>query len=170
MTLLDLAMRSGVATSTVQKVEKGQMVPTIAVLMKIAKGLRRRASYLLGEEDGETEVAFRSGSERTTIASSNGVRLERLAADISDPDFDAYEIIVPPGKSSGRSPLQHRGDELVLCLEGRIDYLIGDRCYTLEPGDSLHFKSALPHRWRNKGTKTVRLVMVGSYPGAFKSV
>jgi transcriptional regulator with XRE-family HTH domain len=40
-TLHDLAARSGVAVSTIQKIETGQMVPTLSVLSKIANGLRR---------------------------------------------------------------------------------------------------------------------------------
>ena len=91
MTLLDLAERSGVAPSTVQKIEKGHMVPTIAVLMKIARGLRRRVSYFLGDEEGSREVSHRSATARSAMGTTNQIRVERLAADLRDPDFDAKE-------------------------------------------------------------------------------
>ena len=39
LTLQQLATRSGVAASTIHKVEARQMVPTVSVLLKIAKGL-----------------------------------------------------------------------------------------------------------------------------------
>ena len=42
LTLLELARRSGVAASTIQKVESLQMVPTIGVLLKIARGLEHQ--------------------------------------------------------------------------------------------------------------------------------
>jgi transcriptional regulator with XRE-family HTH domain len=169
MTLLDLAERSGVAPSTVQKIEKGHMVPTIAVLMKIARGLRRRVSYFLGDEEGSREVSHRSATARSAMGTTNQIRVERLAADLRDPDFDAYEIIVPPGKSSGKEPLRHRGDELAIGLQGEVEFHIGGDQFVLRAGDSLHFKSSLPHSWRNAGGRTARMIVVGSMPRSFQS-
>lgn len=169
LTLFDLAERSGVAPSTVQKIEKGQMVPTIGVLMKIAKGLRRRVSYLIGDSEQPTEVTYRTKRQRSAVGASNRVRAERLAGDLHDPDFDAYEIVIPPGKGSGREPIQHRGDELVICLQGRIEYRVGKEKFELVRGGSLHFKSVLPHAWRNIGKGTARMIAVGSFPHAFQN-
>ena len=42
LTLQELAKRSGLATSTVQKVETGQMIPSVAVLLKLSHGLGSR--------------------------------------------------------------------------------------------------------------------------------
>ena len=168
MTLLDLAERSGVAPSTVQKIEKGHMVPTIAVLMKIAGGLRRRVSYFLGDDEGSLDVSHRSAAGRPAMATTNQIRVERLAADLRDPDFDAYEIIVPAGKSSGKEPLRHRGDELAVCLQGEVEFEIGDQRIVLRVGDSLHFKSKLPHSWRNSGKRAARMIVVGSMPRSFQ--
>ena len=41
LTLQQLAERSDLAPSTVQKVETGQMIPSVAVLLKLARGLGR---------------------------------------------------------------------------------------------------------------------------------
>jgi uncharacterized cupin superfamily protein len=145
------------------------MVPTIAVLMKIARGLRRRVSYFLGDEEGSREVSHRSATARSAMGTTNQIRVERLAADLRDPDFDAYEIIVPPGKSSGKEPLRHRGDELAIGLQGEVEFHIGGDQFVLRAGDSLHFKSSLPHSWRNAGGRTARMIVVGSMPRSFQS-
>ncbi|MEE8165374.1 MAG: helix-turn-helix transcriptional regulator [Myxococcota bacterium] len=50
LTLKQLAARSGVAASTIHKVESQQMVPTVGVLLKIAKGLGRRPQELIRDE------------------------------------------------------------------------------------------------------------------------
>src|SRR5712691_434249 len=92
LTLVDLAGRSGVAPSTIQKIEKSQMVPTIAVLMKIASGLKRRVSYFIGDDEGSLEIAYREAKRRSSMGTTNQIRIERLAADLRAPDFDAYEI------------------------------------------------------------------------------
>ena len=49
LTLQELAARSGVATSTIQKVETEQMIPSVAVIIKIARGLGMHVSQLVQE-------------------------------------------------------------------------------------------------------------------------
>ena len=169
LTLLELSERSGVAPSTIQKVEKGQMVPTIAVLVKIANGLRRRVSFLIGDEDRDLEVSHRSARKRPAVQARNRVRAERLAGDIREPEFDAYELFVPPGAGSGADPLRHRGDELIVCTHGKVLFRIGRESFELQAGDSLHFKSILPHSWKNVGKRTARMIIIGSFPRAFQS-
>jgi transcriptional regulator with XRE-family HTH domain len=162
-TLQDLATRSGVAVSTIQKIETGQMVPTLSVLSKVANGLRRRVSFLIGEDTGDVEVSHRPARDRRTVQAKNKVRIESLAGELRDPEFDAYEIFIPRGQDSGPDPGTHRGDELVLCLQGRIELRIGDRVFDLRPGDSVHFKSIAPHSWRNIGQSEARMILVGCY-------
>jgi transcriptional regulator with XRE-family HTH domain len=47
LTLQQLATRCGVAASTIHKIEAQQMVPTVSVLLKIARGLGRRPEDLV---------------------------------------------------------------------------------------------------------------------------
>ena len=57
LTLQQLASRSGVAASTIHKVESQQMVPTVSVLLKIAKGLGRRPDELIRDEVWSAEAS-----------------------------------------------------------------------------------------------------------------
>ena len=58
LSLQDLSNRCDVAPSTIQKVETGQMVPSIAIALKIARGLDRRPAELLSSEPEEADVVF----------------------------------------------------------------------------------------------------------------
>ena len=49
--------------------------------------------------------------------------------------------------------MEHPGEELVYLLEGRLEFVVNEQRYCLEPGDSLHFRTQQPHSWRNPGTK-----------------
>lgn len=161
LTLQELAERSSVAPSTIQKVERGQMVPTIAVLVKIARGLRRRVSYFLGEEEGPVEIHHLPASRRTTTRVGKEVEIARLAGDLPAPDFDAFLVTIPPGAASGRCE-EHPGDKLIYCLRGKIHFDIGERHFRLAPGDVLHFKSTIPHAWRNAdGHRDAAMLLVG---------
>src|SRR5262245_18614837 len=78
-TLQDLARRADVAVSTIQKIETGQMVPTVSVLSKVANGLKRRVSFLIGEDAGDVEVSYRPARDRRSVQARNKVRVESLA-------------------------------------------------------------------------------------------
>ena len=162
LTLQELADRSSVAPSTIQKVERGQMVPTVAVLVKIAKGLRRRVSYFLGDDEGPVEIHHLPATGRTITLMSNDVEVVRLAGDLPSPDFDAFAVTIPPGRGSGHGREEHPGDKLIVCQRGRINVEIGDCHFTLSPGDVLHFKSTIPHSWRNPDKhRAAEMILVG---------
>lgn len=56
LTLQQLAARSHVAASTIHKIEAQQMIPTISVLLKIAKGLERRPKELIRDTSTSSET------------------------------------------------------------------------------------------------------------------
>jgi mannose-6-phosphate isomerase-like protein (cupin superfamily) len=161
-TLQELARRCGVAVSTIQKIENCQMVPTLSVLSKVADGLRRRVSFLIGEDTADVEISYRRARDRRSVQARNQVRIESLAGEIRDPEFDVYEFIIPPGQGSGPETVTHRGDELYVCLRGRIELVVGDRVFDLRVGDSVHFKSIAPHRWRNLGRGEAHMILIST--------
>ena len=58
----------------------------------------------------------------------------------------------------GVQNMYHPGDELIYILEGRLRMEIVDEVYILEEGDSLCFKSHLPHRWENIGADDAKVI------------
>jgi len=70
-TLQELAQRCGVAVSTIQKIEAAQMVPSLSVLSKVANGLRKRVSFLIGEDTGELEISYCPARGRRTVRATN---------------------------------------------------------------------------------------------------
>jgi len=163
LTLLELAERSGVAPSTIQKVEKGRMMPTISILMKIVRGLRRPLSHFIGDEEA-VEVAYVAASERpVAFGRAGNVVVRRLAGDLHDAEFDVYEAELPPGKGSGREPYQHAGEKFAFCLAGSVTFVIGTHSQRLRAGDAVHFKSTIPHSYRNTDhRREARVLLVGS--------
>jgi quercetin dioxygenase-like cupin family protein len=65
---------------------------------------------------------------------------------------------VQKGGSSGVSNMYHPGDELIYVLDGRIKVVIAGETHILNAGDSLSFKSHLPHRWDNIGEGDAKVV------------
>ena len=168
LTLQELAARSGVATSTIQKVETFQMVPTVAVLLKIARGLGRSASDFVSEGPSAAEVVHLRAQQRHPVGSRRRMLVERLSGDLADAEVELWRITLQPGNGSGSGELCYSGEELVLCEEGELEFSIGEAEYRLRSGDTLHFKASVPHSWRNDGAGPVRFLILGTVPEALR--
>lgn len=162
--LHELAARSGVAASTIQKVETRQMVPSIAVLLKISGGLDRSPSELMSDEAQETDVVLMRAKEHPVMNSGSKLQITRLSGDLFDPAIEVWRAVLRPGVGSGHDQHAYEGEEVVICEVGEITFLFEKDEYKLKAGDSLHFKGGIPHQWWNSGTTTARFLMAGNFP------
>jgi len=164
LTLQQLADIAGVVPSTIQKIESGTMIPSIAVMMKVARGLNKKIGFFLDEEEVSTEVSLLRKKERFSIGDEDRISIQRLTTELINPEMDGFILLLPPGTDSGKESLHHHGEELVYCARGKATFTIDEEHYTLGPGDSLHFKSKLPHFYRNSGRFIAELFIICSIP------
>jgi len=170
LTLQELAQKCGVATSTIQKVEKEQMTPSVAVILKIARGLGVRLSELVADAGDELEILHLRASERHPIGSPGKLVVERLSGDLFEPALETWRVTLHPGYSSGRGTIQYEGEEVVVCERGVVTFRVGEREFALRAGDTLHFKASLPHAWRNDGEAPARFIVTGTLPKKFRAM
>ena len=170
LTLQELAHKSGVATSTIQKVEKEQMTPSVAVILKIARGLGVRLSELVVDSSDELEILHLRAGDRHPIGAPGKLVVERLSGDLFEPALETWRVTLHPGFSSGRGTIQYEGEEVVVCERGVVIFRVGDRDYALRAGDTLHFKASIPHAWRNDGEAPARFIVTGTLPKKFRAM
>jgi len=169
LTLQELAKRSGVATSTIQKVETAQMVPSLAILLKIARGLGRRPAELVGEDTQAVEVVHTTPRSRLRAGAEHSMLCERLCGDLIDPAVEMWRVTLAPGMSSGDT-LRWEGEEIVVCERGALTCDVGGEVHVLHAGDTLHFKASRPHSWRNDGESPVRFTVTGTFPQKLRAL
>jgi transcriptional regulator with XRE-family HTH domain len=170
LTLQELARRSGVAASTIQKVETQQMVPTIGVLLKIARGLDRAPNDLLIEATDELQVAYLPPEARFRVGIPEKMVVERMVGDLFEPAVETWRVTHQPGGGSGEGLIHFDGETVIIGEEGVISVRIGDEVFQVRAGDSLHFKTTLPHGWRTCGTEPAQFLLVGSLPSKLRAV
>lgn len=161
LSLQQLAERSGVSAASIHKIEKNTMVPTITVLMKLARALDRSVSYLVEEEAAQTSsaVLVRAKDRDTLFASREGVHMQNIAGPSGRFAIAGAMVTIAAGRDSGRTPLAHPGEELVYVLSGSLEFEI-DETYLLRQGDTLHLRTDRPHRWRNSGTRATKALWI----------
>jgi transcriptional regulator with XRE-family HTH domain len=156
--LAKLAQRSGLSTAAVHKIEKSGMTPTIASLMKIAAALGKSVSHFVDEPETPDVMVVRGDERAPVYTSKQGLDLRNLSGRYGSLAMAGAEAVMDPGADSGPTPMRHPGEELVIVLEGRIEFTVAGEAHDLGAGDSIHFRTTRPHSWRNPSDEPARAI------------
>jgi transcriptional regulator with XRE-family HTH domain len=172
LTLQELAERSGVATSTIQKIETGQMMPSVAVLLKVARGLGRPISDLVRDDSAVTDIVHLRSHERQPICLGSNLLVEQLTGELHKPGIEMWRVTLHPrnGLGSSSDAISYEGEELVVCELGAVVFRVGDQSHRLEAGDTLHFKASIPHSWHNDGKNSTQFTITSTVPLTFRAL
>jgi transcriptional regulator with XRE-family HTH domain len=162
LSLQQLANRADVSAAAIHKIERGDMVPTITTLLKIATAVERPVSYFVEGDGGLPEpVAFTASEDRPAVFTPHeGLTLAGVSGPYAPFRSAAAVATVVPGANSGSRPLRHGGEELVFTLDGTLTFDIAGTRYRVGPGDALHFIGDQPHHWFNEGAAPVHALWI----------
>lgn len=157
--LQQLADRAGMSPAAIHKVEKSGMTPTITSLMKIAAALGKSVSYFVEDSETLRPVTHIRPHERARLyTSKQGLVLQNISGRYGPFFVAGAEAHIEPRADSGPQPMVHPGEELVVMLEGAMRFVVGGERYDLADGDSLHFRTTLPHSWSNPSEEAARAI------------
>ena len=160
MTIQTLAEKSKVSSNMISRIERGLTIPSVHILMKLAGVFDKSINYFVEEVTTTNEVVFSVPGQRdkTVYDDESNMHTESFTSGLRDPQFMSFICNVPQGGTSGQQNMHHPGDELIYMLEGQLRVTIIGETYILNPGDSLSFKSHLPHRWDNIGADDAKII------------
>jgi len=165
LTLRQLSEKADVSPSTIQKIEKNLISPSLGTVLRIAKGLETTIESLLNAHPQSRDVVYLPKEKRGTIAVPDlKITLQSLAEGLPDQPFSAVVLTIPKGARMKEREFQHHGEELMFCLKGTVEFTIRDQRYLLTAGDSLRFKSHLRHFWKHVGEEEAQLLMICAPP------
>ncbi len=153
-----LAERSGLSINAISLIERGENSPTVSSLHLLATALGVSIADFFREEQEQPVVFVRPAARLRS--DSNGIAMESLGIGLRDQKLEPFLIRVSAGAGNIEQPVTHSGEEFVYCLEGEVDYCVGERVYNLEPGYSLLFEASIPHCFRNPSEIPALLMMV----------
>jgi len=156
-----LSQRSGLSTAAIQKIETHHMVPTIISLMKLSRALGEKVSFFVDEKNVKDQVVLIKRKERKRFYSEmSKISQEYITGQLEDRVLEGGIFTAKIGGKSGEEMNTHPGEEIIFCVKGKIEVTTPSRTYLLSSGDTLHFKSDIPHRWRNSGKTLAQLVWI----------
>ena len=75
------------------------------------------------------------------------------------------EAIIAELEEAATSRLyKHKGEEIHLVLAGKIEYVVGEKKFVMDEGDTLWHRSDIPHGAKNLGKGKAIYLTVGSPP------
>ncbi|WP_265258606.1 cupin domain-containing protein [Verminephrobacter aporrectodeae] len=167
LTLKALADEAGWSESMLSKVERGLAAPSLSALHKLASVLGTNVGELTSPQPVvESPVMVAGSRPRITFGARRGhtgISLERLVLPQPGLLLQADVYIIGP-KESSEEQISHAGEELGYVLSGSVELCVGDEVYVLGPNDSFHFRSELPHSYRNLGQTEARVIWVNTPP------
>ena len=157
-----LAEASRCPEELLERLEAGELIPSLAPLLSIARALGVRLGTFLddnaqtgpvihrGKSAAESEPAEASRVVRFSGANSDSAAVKKsaleftpLAADKQTRHMEPFLIDV---RFHEEHPLStHEGEEFLYVLAGRLEVSYGKTTCVLEAGDSIYYDSIVPH-------------------------
>lgn len=149
VTLEELAKRTGLTKSYLSKVERGVSVPSIATALKIADAFEVGVGDLFGATAARNDFVVVRKGERKPFpgrAAKAGHRYEAVVPGQVHGLFETFVDHPPFEVPSDYKNAQHRGQEMIFVVKGRIDVVFPHASVKLAPGDCMVFNGQIPHR------------------------
>jgi transcriptional regulator with XRE-family HTH domain len=163
LTQRDLARRTGLSHTTIAKIERGDISPTIASLQKIVASFNLPITALIGGTADEPERIFFT-REELTVVSFGPHTMRQIGQNLSRHALQMMEDTYEPGADTGDTMLSHAGEEAGIVIRGRLEVTVGKQVRVLGPGEAYFFESRIPHRFRNIGDETCIVVAAATPP------
>lgn len=172
LTLSALASLSGVAVSTISKIENGALSPTLDKVLRLANGLDLSIGQLIGEEEvgsGQSGPNSRllpaRGNDGIVIDTQN-YEYRYLCAELTNKQMVPIHARIKAADLNEFGPLErHGGEEFLIVLTGEIE--VHTEFYApirLSRGESIYLDSTMGHAYVSVGEQEAEVCCVCTEP------
>ena len=166
LTTAEVAERCDCDVATIERLESGEIAPSLAPLIKVTRALGVRLGTLLDDDTQIGPVVTRKDEvaavERVKdLATGTGTGVldfMSLASGKTSRHMEPFMIDVRPGGERHLST--HEGEEFIHVLGGSIEIEYGRDTFVLGEGDSIYYDSIVAHQVRAHGDAPARILAV----------
>jgi transcriptional regulator with XRE-family HTH domain len=169
--LSDLAKSTGLAESSLSRIERGYTAVSVTNLVQICDVLSIGLEELLNLQTTptKTQVAAhdRANGEFEEVEST-GYLWKHLVGGARFDVFNVFHLIFPRNETM-KTMVSHPGQEYCYVLKGKVLFYVGDELHHLKAGSGILIDSELPHRAERLGDEEAHMLMVVTRSGAERS-
>ena len=168
LTVSELAMRAGLSTAMISRIENGHVSPSLNTLQALADTLSVSLMALFTHSDPAADIHH--------VQAGLGLPSRRLTSDHAHDYLLLGKHISPAGsfqsaririekESSGTLPrYQHEGNVFIYVISGQAVYHCGGEEIGMSAGDTLSFDAKLPHGFDQITTDAIEFITVSTRP------
>jgi len=162
LSLQQLARRADVSAAAIHKVERGDMVPTITTLLKLAAALERPVGHFVDDGTHAPVASFVAARQRPDLPSPHASVTRAGITGAPERFRIAGALTVLEPGASGGDEAPHSGEELVHVLVGALDFEVAGERHTVADGDTLQYPADRSAQWSNPGEIPTRAVWLST--------
>ncbi|MBF0227341.1 MAG: helix-turn-helix transcriptional regulator [Desulfobacterales bacterium] len=155
VTFEQIANDTGCSIDYLQKIESGEIMPPVGVLLQVSRALDINSDLLLKDNGTTVKKRVQAYNKRT-----ENYAYTALTPVAENKHLKAFKIMIEPMKDHEGVGYQHEGEEFIYVLSGRIEVIVGENVNNLNEGESLHFNSGIRHKIKNIDNKQAELLVV----------
>ena len=169
MALAQLGKHSGLSVGMLSKIERGQIVPTLPTLLRIAIVFGVGLDHFFAEDTDKPLVAITRKKDRMRFperqdAEGESYFFESLNFPATDRKLNGYLAEFSMTSEPSR-PHSHDGVELIYVMKGCLAVDIGGDEHSLSEGDAIYFDSRVPHAYRRAGRSSCTAMIIVTADG-----
>ncbi len=143
--LKDVAKETGLSISLISQVENNNTSPSLSTLIKLANYLGTDTGFFLENPEKKINATVCHKKDRKSWTTDDGkTHIELLNPSLHSSKFEVVHSRLQRCKSKPEK-YTHGGEEFGLVLKGKIQVELGDEVHVLNEGDTIYFKSTIPH-------------------------
>jgi transcriptional regulator with XRE-family HTH domain len=160
-----LAKTSGVSKGMLSQIEQSKTNPTVAVLYKIAIGLRVEPAELLPQPKltPRTWRIIRAHDEQYTFVKNKDCLIRTLSPLDLEKQIEFYEINFGPKGKLVSEPHYQGTEEILTVAEGTLRVQSGKNETEVQKGDSIHYAADVGHAIHNLNPQSARAFLLVRY-------
>jgi transcriptional regulator with XRE-family HTH domain len=162
LSLQQAAALAGVSAASIHKVERGDMVPTVTTLLKLAGAFELPLSSFVDDTlDDSTGLQVVREAERTSVPSPWAKTTRASVTTGTGPFRLAGEVLEVAAGASGELPAApETGERIWHVLDGSLEVAAGAAPVVIRAGDTLQVRGDRPISWRNTTRRVARALHV----------
>ncbi|HEY3308263.1 MAG TPA: XRE family transcriptional regulator [Desulfuromonadaceae bacterium] len=169
LTLQELSNLTTLSKPLLSQIENEQVVPPLATMLKIAKGLNvdihfffedegNRQKYILTKRE---DVRASAPLPRKVVNAARPYLYHSLAQGLRHKHMEPFLVEFEKGDWDDKLLFKHEGDEEFLYVtEGDLDFHFNNEVIRLRTGDSIYYDSGQPHGLVAVGKGKARAIAV----------
>ncbi|MFN3534443.1 MAG: helix-turn-helix domain-containing protein [Desulfatiglandales bacterium] len=156
LSLKQLGNDTGLKPQYISQIEKGEVIPPVAVLLQISKALEIDSGILLSEERKKIKEKSLDDYQKRT----ESYAYVNLTPNARHKHLKAFKVTIDPESEHKGVSYQHPGEEFIYVLKGKVEVMVGENQNIVEENSCIHFDSSIQHKITNLSPEKAELLVV----------